>query len=351
MTSLLPEAKHAIDMMADWITESFEKHAERTEAALATSLASKVLAHPPRIGAPAPPSRTSSKTVAMSETAVLASPPGFTSESDRDDDSTMLSFTPRRRRGSSRAESPSPNLRQAAAAATSPQGPSSPDEAGSSIFSGSTAASGSLPRTPEHQLSAMDLVSGKISSSTPVPTLAISSPAQSPRPPSQLVMPHERALRDELPRPSSTPAVSLSPPRARRKVSQEDQSTSPGKHDTAFATSSDDEKSLVPTRSLSPPSAEAHQSKPKTSRSGSSGALPLPMPMPAKLIDAKDLLRRRREEAVYGISTASSSAVPSDEDELEGEGVDAVKLKKSAGKKDALAGAASPSSPPRIRRN
>lgn len=44
----------------------------------------------------------------------------------------------------------------------------------------------------------------------------------------------------------------------------------------------------------------------KTVRSGSAGE--------SGFVDAKDLLRRRRADAVWGIS-ASSSAVPSDEEE------------------------------------
>lgn len=302
MTSLLPEAKHAIDMLADWIVESFERHTEKTKSTDAPSNEApplKIVAPSPLIGTSSLPSARAPAVTTPNIARDKLTQPGFTSESDRDDENTMLSFTPKRRRASntgSRAESPAPN----GSLAASSQVFSSSDEAGSSNLSGSTAVS--LPHTPDSS------PQGKTENR---PSIS-----------QQLLMPHERAARDKAPRPPSANSTlsarqqdSFTASKARRLFVD----TS---HDSVLAvgSSSDEdsraagriEPSLEAAATLSPPRVSASARKTSRSGSGNGGS---GTGTPANLIDAKDLLRRRREDAVYGISTATSSAVQSDDDD------------------------------------
>lgn len=274
MLSLLPEAIHAINMMADWIVQSFEKNdakSRKTKGPTGTGVASSA------------PAVRAIKSVSRIDKAE-------TSESDRDED--VLSFTPKKRSSSSasasRSASPAPGL------AT----PSSPPRNFSRrpTSMSSSDENPSHPRTPEeNRLSPLihpkmqPDYPGLLSSLTlPLPLSVPPSHTASPAPPSHPSSPaphhphpHERALRDELLASSLNKAV-----RSGARRSSEPPSSRPV---------SDDEEHL-----------SSRVPVVKTVRSGSTGA--------EGFVDARDLLRRRRANAVFGIS-ATSSAVPSDEDE------------------------------------
>jgi hypothetical protein len=337
MIALLPEAVHAIDMMADWIVESFEKHEAKTRP----KSPMKTLTAPPRIDAASSGPLSHPNDATPPDT---TSTPGLTSESDRDDNDNILSFTPKKRSprtssaSASRNDSPSPAppgtilpaLHDFSRRLTSL---SSSDEACSSR---------SFPRTPDHRFSPPSLPTTNMKGLPEFAPCSSSSMESALLPPLQhIILPHERALRDEL---YATPLSSSSPlpphhhhhPATRRFFTEPPQSSPVGE-----AMSDDEvlvragggggegegeEGATTTTATTGAGAGEgAHPHQTKTTRSGSAGSLPVPV-LPANFIDAKDLLRRRREEAVFGIST-SSSAVPSDDEE-------------SAGKKDKERGGA-----------
>lgn len=260
MVSLLPESVLAINMMADWITTSFKKHHVKFPAKVVTP---KVVLASPLVPSP------------------LRTKNAETSESEKDDD--ILSFTPRRRRGSSstsRSGSPAPvkqlNLPKLSSASSS-------DE---------TTTSSHSVLSPDDQISHLSPPLLKVTSDSPsfrplfLPPPLISHNHQSlPNSPHR----NHHALREDLlesslhhlatkQRPNG---IDLSPP--------------------VQKSTSDDEILLA--------SANIVSSSLPLGRSGSTGSLP------SNFVDAKDLLRRRREDAVFGLSTPSGSAVASDEDE------------------------------------
>lgn len=287
MVALLPEAEHAINMMADSISHSFEKRRQKREQ---SSTSTAQLASDPvpstRIGVPELPASSHLK-------------PEATSESEKDDEVNMLSFTPRRRRPSpsqSRSESPLPG-------SLSPPGSSSSVPTRKSVLSSSSdeACGGtSTPGTSRSLMSPPRL--GSYNKDAPADfSRSISPPASDELSPPHILTPAEHALKEEL-------GLSLGGesglPRARRLWSD---SASPSRAEPG--TSLNDEGKLGS-------GAATGQSTPsvsKTARSGSAGSLPTPKNLPANLIDAKELLKRRRDEIVYGIST-SNSTVPSDDE-------------------------------------
>ncbi|KAK4047127.1 hypothetical protein OIV83_005579 [Microbotryomycetes sp. JL201] len=278
MVALLPEAEHAINMMADSITESFDRHQAKTNKARQEQEQT-----PPRITSPARAKFGSPATGATLK-------PNSTSESEKDDEVNVLSFTPRRRRPSpsqSRAESPLPgSLSPPPPTARRLRSSSSEDGAAST----STDATSRSLLSPDSGLSPSSLGSAWADSSTAFSSLSPGVEADGRKFVSTNIMsPAEHALKDELA--STLPARSRS-------------STNESRNPPPVVVSSDDDK---PSKIM------------KQGRSGSFGGTPLssssPTPsLPANLIDAKELLRRRRDDVVYGIS-ATNSAVASDEEE------------------------------------
>ncbi|SCZ88475.1 BZ3500_MvSof-1268-A1-R1_Chr2-1g04434 [Microbotryum saponariae] len=229
MIALLPGAEEAVNMLADSITESFEKQRAREAG------------HPipsPALAATAAPltRRQTPPVLASTPAPTHYSPPpipqleGMTSESDRDDQDNVLSFTPRKTRSTS---SSNPRSRSDSPAFGSPS--RNPD--------------GCTVRVPAPR-------SGLASSSDET----VSS----------------------LPRtPGDHPASGLSPPVIIESTGDDEQGRATG----------------VKRASLPMP---AKMMAGKTN--------------PSLLIDAKDLLKRRREEAVYGILSTTNSNVPSDDE-------------------------------------
>jgi hypothetical protein len=263
MVGLLPEAEGEIERMADRVVESFEKRALKdarsrkssntstTATIPSTPTSSRTIVTPPSVGAIKAASR-----VDMA---------GTTSESDREEETEILSFTPKKRSGSTSVS------RSASPAAGYVLGPTSPPREfppRRSVSSSDDTAS--HPRTPENRLS------------PPLPSHA-KSPVRPVHPHA-----HERALREEL----LNNALAL---KARSNPRTRSDSIPPP---TPFDTNSDEELLSVVVPVTKP-------------RSGSIGS---GIPEAVALVNAKDLLRRRRADAVYGISTANSSAAPSDDE-------------------------------------
>ncbi|KAK4048272.1 hypothetical protein OIO90_005891 [Microbotryomycetes sp. JL221] len=323
MIALLPEAEHAINMMADCITDSFERHQQKAAARQQKAPTSST---PARIGSPARPKSATASTPAAGPSSSHLKP-GTTSESEKDDEVNVLSFTPRRRRPSpsqSRAESPLPGSLSPSSSITTSSSrrvmsPSSDEGSGSA----STAAtSRSLLRSPESRLSPPALPSFRSDSSSEFPTLTTAATMidQSPSATSaKLLSPAEHALKDEL---SATLPSNENSNRSRGSTTSGDVGSS-----IPIVFSSDEEQlpRTTPGRDSTATVQSGHllspkiSSTPKQGRSGSFGSsTPLgshsPGPvLPTNLIDAKELLKRRRDDVVYGIS-ASNSAVPSDDE-------------------------------------
>ncbi|GAA5910383.1 hypothetical protein JCM5296_000581 [Sporobolomyces johnsonii] len=335
MVSVLPESTRVIAMMGDWIVEAFERaEAKEKKYGPGARGAGGGGGKPQRPGTPSPlasnggahkggQAGSPARAIKIMPPSPIVPPPfsaGLTSESEHDED--ILSFTPKRRRGSSnvsRSGSPAPNLapqtaRRASgtAVAVVPPTHSSSDEASSS--------STTLPRTPDD------------SQTLQRPT----SPSRQKHEPSHLVTPVERAMRDDLPsspsssskphNPSSSSQSASTNAHARRFFADPALVIPPRPASAARAVSgslslSDDEQHLSVASAWSSGSGggdHPNAANRKTARSGSAGLLPVPVG--AQFVDAKDLLRRRRDEVVFGISAASSR--PTSRDGSEGEGED-----------------------------
>ncbi|GAA5862962.1 hypothetical protein JCM8547_003634 [Rhodosporidiobolus lusitaniae] len=261
----------------------------------------------------------------------IVTPVDSGAEEENDEDDVLL-FTPKRRRGSSNASrtgSPSPVIRPAL---------------GTSVGSGST---GSHPRSMLGVSSPVLPSTGTTASSTSTPATgtsssgaALSSPSgaaastaeQHHHPlPKHLVTPAERALRDELaslPLPSSTsPSVpsatshsATTAPHARNffHASPPTLGTplSPRPSSALPACYLDAAQHSLPPRSPSldrhrPASSAAHHHHHRGAqgskvRAGSHGSLP--EPKGAVFVDARDLLRRRRDDVVFGISDSGQGS-------------------------------------------
>ncbi|GAA5910470.1 hypothetical protein JCM6882_007363 [Rhodosporidiobolus microsporus] len=345
MVSLLPAAEKVIALMGGWIEEAFER-AEGKQPQRSVPPSPVVKAHslpnptaapktlspipasptqvsrqpspfrprkimPPAAEVDTPPSSSSTSglggtgtPLSTAPTPVSATPPSFidapvpvTSQADDDDDEEdgdILTFTPKRRRGSSnasRAGSPSPVVRPS--------------------------AGGPLPRSalrlPSSAASGAASLDAVVSTGSALPSP--SSPPASTTLPTHLVTPAERALRDEL--------ASLSLPHAPKHATA---SALPatvarggdGQLKPHFFTEPLNSP-LVRPGSAAPASyldAAAHQqhgasvSRPRTpskaGRSGSAGSLP--PPTGTIFVDAKDLLRRRRDDVVFGISVSGEGS-------------------------------------------
>lgn len=258
MMSLLPGSVHTIDMLAEWIVTSFEKHdAQRSQTASPPSAT---------LTAPTPPLNANvnnAATVLAAQKLARAN-----SESDKDDD--MLSFTPRKRGTptiASRSASPCP----ATATTAAPRRPTS--------MSSSDDASSSLPRTPPHLSPPSDSAAPE---SLIHPAVDHLQPLSYSPKLKQLVTPHHHALREELSNslmlPSSAPLGSA------RSVSTSLPSGSP------------------------PILIEGGTATVKTGRSNS-----FETGTTHGFVDAKEMLRRRRADVVFGISGANSAVGSDDE--------------------------------------
>lgn len=293
MVSLLPAADKVINMHADWIVEAFQRAGEAGVASSTApaqtslrSLLSPIAASPldastpkARAGTPAQPINVVPPTplvgqFELGEAASMSLPPptsapdaaglktpAQTSEGEED----VLTFTPRRRRGSSNASrtgSPSPAIAPTKVAPPSPPSPT-------------------LPRRTSSQGGSHE---------------------------AHLVTPVERALREDL---HASPLVKHNPPASLSASSGvSPRSATPG---TARIASTGRPSSFTApiqsparvrsaSRTLSPPPAPSPAAV-EGGRSSSSGSLPAPQG--TVFIDAKELLRRRKEDVVFGISSSN----------------------------------------------
>ncbi|SCV72025.1 BQ2448_4719 [Microbotryum intermedium] len=236
MIALLPGAEEAVNMLADSITESFEKQRAK-ESGLPINSPALATRAAPLTRRQTPP------VLASIQTQTHCSPPipqleGMTSESDREDQDNMLSFTPRKARS---ASSSNPRSRS------------------------DSPAFGSPSRNPEG-----------LAARVPAPRSALASSSD------ETVSSSPRTSGD-------LPTSVLSPP--------------------AILESTSDDEQGEPSTYLMPGLATGVKGAPPISTKMTTGKL-----TPSLLIDAKDLLRRRREEAVYGILSTTNSNVPSDDE-------------------------------------
>ncbi|GAA6053206.1 hypothetical protein JCM3770_000031 [Rhodotorula araucariae] len=293
MVSLLPAAEKVITMHADWVAEAFDRARakdEQNKAAGPSLCGVSRLPQPPQQRAPTPSPR---KLVPVKPINIVpptptlehgpTSPPAMQSpphpvagadhegESSREDDD-VLSFTPRRRHGSSntsRTVSPAP-----------------------------------LP-LPAKTMPGVDAVLRYERPSNTERELAAPAPTHA-HGPSHLVTPVERALRAGL---HGSPLVTrngecASPaPRAQSATPR----LSMGREGARAGAG----------RTLSPPETPAaHSAKGRSNSSGS-----LPAAQGAVFIDAKELLRRRRDDVVSGISLNRSRNTSRSGSDGEGEEV------------------------------
>lgn len=267
MVSLLPAAEHAISMMADWIVDAFDKHAAKNKPSINTG----------RLLSPAPPRRTSSAPDTTPET---TTPQNEEADEAADDENDILSFTPRRRSGTLSPAQVAAGVKPSLLAARGRSGEtvltSSSDESTTAV----------APATPPELRQPASLSLG--STSRPP---SKGTPLGAAR--GKHLLPYERVLREELS--TSVPAL------GRRSVSLEPKPSAPaGAHrvlsDEDAHLSADDAVRMV------------------KARTGSGGQLP-----PAHFVEAKDLLKRRRDVAVFGLSNTNSAVVSDEEGEGSGE--------------------------------
>jgi len=262
MVSLLPEAEHAISMMADWIVDAFDKDAAKTKVGQL------------RLLSPAPPRRTSS----APDTTPEPSTPAGELEDPADDEDEVLSFTPRRKSGTLSPATVATGVKSSLLGARGRSGStvltSSSDESSVPIAP-TTPPDASLPTPPTLSLTASESASAPLKN----------EPLGLAR--GKHLLPHERVLREELS--SSLPAL------GRRSVSLEPRPSAL----LAGARSASDEDAAL--------SAD-EAGRAAKARTGSGGQLP-----PAHFVEAKDLLKRRRDVAVFGLSNTNSAAVSDEE--------------------------------------
>ncbi|GAA5967595.1 hypothetical protein JCM11641_005706 [Rhodosporidiobolus odoratus] len=330
MVSLLPAAEKVIAMMGDWIDEAFEKAeakpqrngtgGTRLSPTVSVAASPRLVPSPEgvRTACPARPIKVPPPTLV--ETPASVPSPGLSSskpltpqtsangasESEKEED--ILTFTPKRRRDSStasRAGTPSPVV---------VAGTSSPTLQRSALWVPVALHAGehdlSSPSSSATQPLSLDESSSVTSAAAHLP--------QHP-PPQHLVTPAERALRDEL---ATLPSLSSSSNSGGNKLSF------PLSHSPlASVASPSAAKPHFLTEPLNTPqprpgsakpacyldaAAHPHPHPPRAGgggsklRSGSTGSLP--HPQGAIFVDAKDLLRRRRDDVVFGLSTSTAAS-------------------------------------------
>ncbi|GAA6005890.1 uncharacterized protein JCM10292_005604 [Rhodotorula paludigena] len=302
MVSLLPAAEKVIAMHADWIAEAFETAKEKDDAKKATAgKATPISAQQSRrIASPVPASSQIDKPInvvpptptieqnrlphlannasdAASSALSLSSgsASGEAAEADERDDEEVLTFTPKRRRGSSntsRTGSPTPSL----PTKTMPSVETVLGNAsGRAASHGEHGASDRIV-TPVERALREDLHASPLVKHNPPTGSAMSS--TSPLAPTPTGAPRARSATPSGPRSPQKPH-----PAAQRSISG------------GAAGIDESERSLSPV----PPAGSV-----KTGRSSSSSSLP--PPQGAVFIDAKELLRRRRDDIVTGISVNNS---------------------------------------------
>ncbi|GAA5893991.1 uncharacterized protein JCM6883_003690 [Sporobolomyces salmoneus] len=272
MVALLPAAEKVIQMMGNWIEDAFEKDTIKREKyglgvhSSSTDSTSTIVPLPQtEVTPPTTEAVTSSPSSSVPPVANGKSLHPSDSAVVDSDEEEVLSFTPRNRRGSSnvsRTASPAPGYPGVRVASN----PTSPTRNG--FF----------------------------------PTQAQASSEQTSSIHTHLVTPVERALLDKY---HSTSASKHSP--SSPSLELRPTSTVPLPSSSTAATPltralSDEERSYRP--SSAPPIEDVV----KKARSGSAGSLPAPTG--AQFVDAKHLLRRRRDDLVSGLS-AGSSRMPS----------------------------------------
>lgn len=284
MVALLPAAEKVISMLGDWIDTAFEKdtikrgkygNGETRSSALNPNVLvpSQLLVAEKSVSPPIQPPRNTALTVPTPSKANLQTSTSAIAESGSDDEE-VLSFTPRNRRGSSnvsRTASPAP----AYPGIRSPsKNPTSPTRNG---FATSSAAQTPRP-SPEHLHSIH----------------------------SHLVTPVERALKEEFHGTHAPPAATKHHP----SHAPENPSTYTSSENIGAPLSralSDDSESH---RRPSPVPAQAIDGAVRKTRSDSAGSLPAPLG--AHFVDAKHLLRRRRDDLVSGLSATNSRVASRD---------------------------------------
>ncbi|BGP40581.1 hypothetical protein JCM10450v2_004584 [Rhodotorula kratochvilovae] len=282
MVSLLPAAEKVISMHADWIAEAFDRTRDKDEQCKSAAPPSPSQRAPSRLPqlqqqrSPTPSPRKlapvkpinivpPTPTLEQGPTSPIAmqspaTPPKGTDGDDSREDDDVLTFTPRRRRGSSntsRTVSPAP-LPLPAKAMPSVDAIFGSGDAGRS-------------RTPSNGSTGPQIAA-------PAPTHA--------HVPSHLITPVERALRADLH--ASLKHNGHGAPRAQSATPR----SAMGRADASAG------------RALSPPAPRGGSPHGVKGRSNSSGSLPAAQG--AVFIDAKELLRRRRDDVVSGISLNNS---------------------------------------------
>ena len=253
MMALLPASVKAIDLHADWIVSSLEKHD---------------LKFPPRV--PTPPTAVLTPATPLPSPSVAhatAIVPDRSSEIEKEDEE-MLSFTPRKRNGTlSRSASPCP--------VTSTASPRRP----TSMSSSDEATSSSIPHTPETRPSPPPFTFVEHDALSSVDHL---QPLAIPPQPKYIMTPHHHALREELSNSLLLPGITS---KSNRSFSAP--STSPPH----------------PIDDANPANSSVKSGRSNSFETASANAF----------VDAKEMLRRRRADAVYGISGANSAAVSDEE--------------------------------------
>ncbi|BGP16719.1 hypothetical protein JCM10213_009137 [Rhodosporidiobolus nylandii] len=315
MVSLLPAAEKVIAMMGEWIIEAFDKAEPKQQSGKKPGGRPSPVVSPGASFQRVPTPRPAASPASAFRPAKIKPPSADTpgplsgfltpspdqpatpqppSESDKEDE--ILTFTPKRRRDSSnasRAGSPSPVfLAQPGPALPSSSLPVPGKVLSGDRASGASSASTTQPRTPEDT-----------ASSSPPPLSPLRSPGY-------LINPAERALRNELatlPLSSkATPASTSAASATRVPGAQRYFLTSPP------TTPLDRPASAVPASYLD--AAHPHSPRPsplarqRSGKSRSGSAESLPPPTGAIFVDAKDLLRRRRDDVVLGLSSTAGSA-------------------------------------------
>ncbi|GAA5988816.1 hypothetical protein JCM5350_000383 [Sporobolomyces pararoseus] len=286
MVALLPAAEKVISMMGNWIEDAFEKNTIKRERygnvegirTSSTNSTSTVVPQVPQTQVTPPSnieaSNVPSLAVPIPVNATLHPSSNSAIVDSGSDEEEVLSFTPRNRRGSSnvsRTASPAPAYPGVRVAS----GPTSPTRNG---FAASSSSPSQAPRSsPEHLHSIH----------------------------SHLVTPVERALKDEYHSTSASLASTKHFPSPSQEVRPA--STTPDDGGAPLSRAlSDDPESHRP--SSAPPL--AIDDVVKKARSGSAGSLPAPTG--AHFVDAKHLLRRRRDDLVSGLSANNSRVASRD---------------------------------------
>lgn len=301
MVSLLPAAEKVISMMGDWIEDAFEKDTikrerlggggKRSTSTNSSYSAASAIAPLPQTQV-TPPTTQSAKVSTPSPPANNGLHPHSSSavvDSDSEKEDDILSFTPKRRRGSSnvsRTASPSPAFPGARVASN----PTSPTRNSFGISQSLAATASGLSPEPR---------------SPPEPQSSIHT---------HLITPVERALRDEYHSNSASHSSKHYPSRSVPSTSPEARPSSTTPTPSVHRTLSDDETQHRP--SSAPPI--SLEDVVKKARSGSAGSLPAPSG--AHFVDAKHLLRRRRDEVVSGLSANTSRVASRDGSDHEDEG-------------------------------